>query len=352
MIHNLVDPGRIHFPKAGADDLAALYAACKPAHFGRNKETVLDDTYRKAKKIDLDSFSMPFDLHSLGILEQVSSGLLTGKRGPGITEMELYKLNVYGEGDFFKPQQDTPRSESMVGSLVVVLPTQHEGGRLVLRQGTQEWILDFADKLSAATDPLVCFVAFFGDVGHGVLPITSGYRVTLTYNMRLKKVLVNFINDKSTLPQGGYLGCGLVHEYVYDADQPINALLDHLKGADQVLAMICEELGLQHSLTLLYRGLGYEDMHLIAREAIDLGFCSSDSSDETGQELLGSALWNTTIDNIEGVEIIGHLFNHEVLDVCALRRFYRNPTTKILEIWPVSSVNPMSPTHITGTRRA
>lgn len=154
----------------------------------------------------------------------------------------------------------------MVGSLVVVLPTQHEGGQLVLRQGTQEWTLDFANMLTAATDPLVFYVA---DVEHEVLPVTSGYRVTLTYNLdckpshpstiyistpfhqRLKKALVEFINKKSTLPEGGYLGCGLVHEYVYNDDRPINVLLLHLKGADEVLATICEELGPQYSLTLL-----------------------------------------------------------------------------------------------------
>ncbi|KAH0834875.1 hypothetical protein J3R83DRAFT_10520 [Lanmaoa asiatica] len=192
---------RIHFPKAGADDLAALYAACKPAQFGRSKETVLDDTYRKAKKMDLDSFAPLFDPRSLGILEQVSRGLLTGNRGPGITEMELYKLNVYGEGDFFKPHQDTPRSESIVGSLVVVLPTQHEGGQL-------------------------CFVR------RSVLHPHTIPRATP------ESALVKFINDKSTLPEGGCLGCGLVHGYVYNADQPINALLDYLKGADQILAMI------------------------------------------------------------------------------------------------------------------
>jgi hypothetical protein len=156
--------------------------------------------------------------------------------------MELYKLNVDGErflivvflgmltkllapgkDDFFKPHKDTPRRIGMVGSLVVVLPTQHEGGQFVLRKDRKEWTIDFAEKFAAATEPSICFVAFFGDVEHEVLPVTSGYRVTLTYNLYyetphatssyfpspvhrdLKEALVELVNDKAQLPNGGYL---------------------------------------------------------------------------------------------------------------------------------------------------
>ena len=71
----------------------------------------------------------------------------------------------------------------MFGSLVVILPTLYEGGQFVFRQGEKEWTIDFTDGLAAAAEPLVSFVAFFGDIEHEVLPITSGCRVTLTYNL-------------------------------------------------------------------------------------------------------------------------------------------------------------------------
>ncbi|KAH0834876.1 hypothetical protein J3R83DRAFT_10521 [Lanmaoa asiatica] len=83
-------------------------------------------------------------------------------------------------------------------------------------------------------------------------------------------------------------------------------------------------------------------MHLIAREAIDSGIWPS-HSDGNAYELLNNALMGVTVDNIEGVEIIGHPFNHDVQDDPGFRCFYRNPVTKILEIRPMSSVNPMSP---------
>ena len=48
-------------------------------------------------------------------------------------QAELYKLNIYNSGGFFKAHVDTPKSEQMFGSFVVCLPTQFSGGELVLR---------------------------------------------------------------------------------------------------------------------------------------------------------------------------------------------------------------------------
>lgn len=41
-------------------------------------------------------------------------------------------LNVYGAGDFFKGQVDTPRSNEMFGTLRINIPVAHEGGQLVV----------------------------------------------------------------------------------------------------------------------------------------------------------------------------------------------------------------------------
>ena len=87
-----------------------------------------------------------------------------------------------GPGSFFKPHKDTPRSESMFGSLVVVLPTRFEGGQLVLRHEGHEETYDcsksFNHEGEVATVP---WIVFFSDVEHEVLPVQAGYRVTLTY---------------------------------------------------------------------------------------------------------------------------------------------------------------------------
>lgn len=75
----------------------------------------------------------------------------------------------------------------MFASLVVVLPTPHEGGALALRHHGHEFMFNSADMLSKATTPSIAFAAFYSDIEHEVLPVTSGYRVTLTYNLFFKR---------------------------------------------------------------------------------------------------------------------------------------------------------------------
>jgi hypothetical protein len=364
-----------------------LYRACKPAEFGRNGENILDESYRKAGKMDLISFSTLFNPRSLGIHEQVSKALLTQSHAP--MDVELYKLNVYGKhpgdrllhysrlkfirligkGDFFKAHKDTPRGQDMFGSLVVVLPTTHEGGQLVLRQGEKEWNLDFTDKFSTATEPSACFVAFFGDIEHEVLPVTSGYRVTLTYNLyhkpicpstssiptpfhlKLKQALLDVVNDKSKLPNGGYLGFGLTHEYVHTGRNVLDPLLAQLKGSDRALADVCNELGFRYSLRLLYRGVTDEQVNLITTDELDVDDRMVED-ESPSREYLRYALEGLTIEEVEGVILVGggYKFDPRLLEdddyygyASWLPPFYKSPITEVLEITPMkSSVDTMT----------
>ena len=90
-----------------------------------------------------------------------------------------------GEGSFFKAHVDTPRSENTFGSLVVFYPTAHEGGSFLMRKKKQDhqWSFDSANVLAKHEDPHLGYVALYGDVEHEVTPVTSGYRVTATYNL-------------------------------------------------------------------------------------------------------------------------------------------------------------------------
>lgn len=82
-----------------------------------------------------------------------------------------------GPGSFFKAHQDTPRGPNMFGSLVIVFPTPHEGGALVLRSDNgerQEEVLDFSAWLKETETPSVAYALFFGDITHEVYEVTRG----------------------------------------------------------------------------------------------------------------------------------------------------------------------------------
>ena len=78
--------------------LQALEQACEAATFGRDDEAVLDETYRKALKLDPTEFSIDFCPYSYGIIDAIAQILLPTlnvklptMRG---VRAELYKLNV------------------------------------------------------------------------------------------------------------------------------------------------------------------------------------------------------------------------------------------------------------------
>lgn len=182
-----------------------LINACEPATFGRGSEDVLDETYRKAGKIDEASFSTDFNPYEYGIVDVVSRSLV--QRDQYGIRAELYKLNVYsGPSGMFKPHVDTPRAAAQMGSLVVCLPYAHKGnsintpmfshvykrwltcfckptgGRLAVRHGGREVVFDWAaiQNLNPGT---IQWAAFFSDCEHEVLEVTAGHRLTLAYNL-------------------------------------------------------------------------------------------------------------------------------------------------------------------------
>ncbi len=97
----------------------------------------------------------------------------------GEIRAELYKLLVYEDGCFFVSHRDTEKAEGMFATMVVVLPSEYNGGELVIRHREAEVKLD----LRSADVSEISFAAFYADCVHEVLPITMGYRLTLIYNL-------------------------------------------------------------------------------------------------------------------------------------------------------------------------
>ncbi|KAF7326325.1 Fe2OG dioxygenase domain-containing protein [Mycena kentingensis (nom. inval.)] len=265
---------------ASNEELADLAAACQPATFGRNTEDVYDESYRKAGTMDNSTFASTLNFATLqDVVESITPELLEGQEGAEdkVIRVELYKLNVYGPGSFFKEHKDTPRSQAMIGSLVIVFPTQHQGGALTLAHGTQSWKFDSASKL-ASNPSSIAYVAFFSDVMHAVEEVKAGYRVTITYNLFLAErpaaglapsrlpspaereceaALRALLADKSFLPAGGLLGFGLTHQYPVPrtpADPaPMERVARVLKGSDARMHSAAVRVGLETTVRFFYQ---------------------------------------------------------------------------------------------------
>lgn len=86
---------------------------------------------------------------------------------------ELHNLLA---GQFFAPHRDSEKTDGMIGSLVVLPPSQSKGGALVIEHHDEKV------SYRGSSDQLV-LVAFYADCRHEVRPVTTGYRAALTYNL-------------------------------------------------------------------------------------------------------------------------------------------------------------------------
>jgi hypothetical protein len=82
--------------EATEEQLAMLAQACQPASFGVAKEDVLDESYRKAGKMECAEFATQFSPFSCKIVDKIRGSLFQGRNDTSI-HVEMYKLNVYGE---------------------------------------------------------------------------------------------------------------------------------------------------------------------------------------------------------------------------------------------------------------
>ena len=158
-----------------------LIAVAEQAPYGRGEETVIDTNVRRtwqidAAKIRIGGRHWSRDLET--IVTRVAAGL--GVAQPVVAE--LYKLLVYDQGSFFVEHRDTEKAPGMFATLVIVLPSLYTGGELVVRHRDREARLD----LHGPEPSDVAFAAFYADCVHEVLPITSGCRLTLVYNLLLR----------------------------------------------------------------------------------------------------------------------------------------------------------------------
>lgn len=159
----------------------ALIERSEQAPFGRREETIVDTDVRKNWQIGAEEFELTnpqWHEAMQSAVDQIGQelGLSDCKIG-----FEAYKLLIYEEGSFFAAHRDTEKIPNMFATMVVNLPSAHEGGELIISHAGQSQRYSFADSSLFASD----FVAFYADCYHEVKPVTSGYRLSLIYNLAI-----------------------------------------------------------------------------------------------------------------------------------------------------------------------
>jgi hypothetical protein len=218
-----------------------------------------------------------------------------------------------------KPQKST-RHDSIIGSLVVIFPITHAGGRYIVQHENETWSLDPCVQLTGASIPAVSYLALYGpEVLHAMEPVDLGYRVTLNYNLSLvdrnagatvvssistatdcllESTIRALLADPAFLPSGGFLAVGLAHKYPmppaqeddFDPTLHFNALnervtsktaanrwgavLQSLKGGDARMREVSRRVGLTSFVKLLYAPRYYtgppEDQDVLLDDIPDL----------------------------------------------------------------------------------
>ena len=231
-------------------------------------------------------------------------------------------------------KHSTEKIDGMFATIVVVLPSSYLGGQVHVSHANSREIFDLAPHSFTTT----CVLAWYTDVMHEVKPITSGFRLALTYNLihtapgiprptlptlhnsiaELRAVLRRWSESRypedTELQVVAYL---LNHKY-----SEVNLRMGALKGEDahkiSHLRPIAEELGYIIGLANLsftktgtsddYGGCDYWGRK---RQRRYYGGWSSSDDDDGGDgdvpnmlEVTGTDLSITNLVDLDGVQIV------------------------------------------------
>jgi predicted 2-oxoglutarate/Fe(II)-dependent dioxygenase YbiX len=162
---------------------AALKKLARQAPYGKGTKTLVDTNVRRVWELDAHQVS----LANPEWQDAVDSAVRAVQSALGLEnqnlDAHLYKLLLYEAGSFFLPHRDGEKLDRMVATLVIALPSAHEGGELIVRHEGREETIDFGPESRFRTQ----FAAFYADCEHEVRPVTSGFRLALVYNLTLAK---------------------------------------------------------------------------------------------------------------------------------------------------------------------
>lgn len=261
-----VEPvGEVTFPVT-SKMAKSLIVEAEPARYGHKEKTLFDRRVRDTWEIPKSRIQTgrAWDAQFQKALLEIQNDLNLSENGT--LTAEPHNLLIYMPGQVFRAHQDSEKSDGMIATLIVVLPSEFTGGELVVDQHGDKRIFDFSENSPKSLN----FVAFYSDCYHEIKEVRTGYRLALTYNLffkpnsttlktrrnvEIENVVEKYFHhgQKSTrdydIPRPQWLVYLLDHEYTRSS-------LDwyHLRGIDRErvgeLLACADHLGLTAHLSL------------------------------------------------------------------------------------------------------
>ncbi len=213
--------GELKFPLS-KKQVKSMLTVAKPAKFGWKDKTIFDDNVRSCWEISKNNINID-TRHWNKTLKPMLNSMKENLGLPKRSELKanFYNMLIYSEGHFFKPHRDTEKCDNMIATLIIILPSKHSGGNLIVEH------YDEKKQFQSSRFSLdqINSIAFYADCYHEIKKVTSGYRVALTYNISLKngqhKILQSNINDNIPI--------SLLQSLVDYFNSPIQSEFDHIR---------------------------------------------------------------------------------------------------------------------------
>ncbi|KAF8074847.1 hypothetical protein FPV67DRAFT_601295 [Lyophyllum atratum] len=278
---NIEGLGYVGLPLSARDAQTIIkYFARAP--FGHGKRTVMATKVRETWEIEPSKvkFDNPEWATFVGTHVVTTVCATLGVAPSAVSpRCELHKLLLYEPGSHFLslPHHDTGKVDGIFATIIIVLPSPCTGGQVHVSHSSSTQVIDLAPNSLLSTMVL----AWYTEVKHEVEPLTSGYRLALSYNLinvvpgvprptvlvmsaaatRLRHVLRKWKKDGYEEMDDNIVAYLLQNEY-READ--LQAGSEMLKGADVHLVTNlragAEELGYMVCLANLeYHVSGYAD---------------------------------------------------------------------------------------------
>ncbi|KAH6692885.1 hypothetical protein BKA61DRAFT_742360 [Leptodontidium sp. MPI-SDFR-AT-0119] len=198
-----------------------------------------------------------------GIVKNIAAGLGVDSTGTAVSA-QLFKLSLHDDGAMLEPVQDSYQTSAVpgtFGTLVIALPSYHEGGDVLITNAGDPEIKAFGTAATSAFDS--SYVAWFHDATHALKPVTAGRRLTLTYCLIHENLGPDVLAASSNKTTGkldmlfsywhdniedeiGYAGYLLTKKYRKKSDLSY----EMLEGVDREVVAYLRDAGRKHDVCI------------------------------------------------------------------------------------------------------